>query len=268
MLPGVCMLLVALQVPSTVYALDHMRPDMVLLMALGGPLIMWDNISASQEWLDQQLPPLLDHPLSRIMDNMLSGTTGGSSDCQSAHGLSRSLSAGQALDWGAIGVTYVHALSGACLALGLRFAGTCNAAAEGLLRHHLLQLLNAKRRAPGGPNDQSIAPVIATAAAAAGNSPNGVGVAMSPAAAAIGKLDKQTLENSICTVLLALALVMAGSGHLPTFRLVQVRIPCMHERDSKVLYSVSRMCPFGASASISCSPMLSLPVNCACAPVS
>jgi anaphase-promoting complex subunit 1 len=132
--------------------------------------------------------------------------------------------AGQAVDWGAVGLAHVHGLAGACFAIGLRFAGTCNAGAEALLRHHLLQLLHAKRRAPGGPNEQSVAPAAAAAAAAAAQSSGGVGIAVAPAAAGVGKLDKAVIENCISVVLLALALVMAGSGHLPTFRLIQVGV--------------------------------------------
>jgi len=37
-----------LQVPDTAYALDHMRPDMVLLMVLGKALVMWDNIQPTE----------------------------------------------------------------------------------------------------------------------------------------------------------------------------------------------------------------------------
>jgi hypothetical protein len=92
------------------------------------------------------------------------------------------------------------------------------------LRHHLLQLLHAKRRAPGGPNEQSAAPVAAAAAAAAAQNGAGIGIAVAPAAASVGKLDKAIIENCISVVLLALSLVMAGSGHLPTFRLIQVSI--------------------------------------------
>lgn len=131
-------------------------------------------------------------------------------------------SSGEPIDWGAVGLAHVNALAGACFAIGLRFAGSCNASAEALLRHHLLQLLHAKRRAPGGPNDQSVAPIAAAAAAAAMQSSSHVGIAITPAAASVGKLDKAAIEDCSVVVVLALALVMAGSGHLPTFRLIQV----------------------------------------------
>jgi hypothetical protein len=37
-----------LQVPDSVYALDQVRPSLVLLMVLGKSLIMWEGISATQ----------------------------------------------------------------------------------------------------------------------------------------------------------------------------------------------------------------------------
>ena len=41
------------------------------------------------------------------------------------------------------------------------------------------------------------------------------------AATAWGRLDKVALEGCICSIVLALAAIMAGSGHLPTLRLVR-----------------------------------------------
>jgi hypothetical protein len=101
-------------------------------------------------------------------------------------------------------------------------AGTCSAQAEFLLRGQLLALLSAKRRAPGGSTSNAVA--AATAAAAAGVATGasfGFGY-LPPSAACIGQLDKAALEDAIVVVLLSLSLVMAGSGHLPTFRLIQM----------------------------------------------
>eukprot|EP00775_Hariotina_reticulata_P010096 gene10096-10252_t len=150
------------RVPDTTYALDHIRPELVLLMVLGRALVMWHTITASQEWISSQLPPLLDYPLSKIVDNMQAAAAAGPSTTASAniYGTSkptpRSLHGGASAptDWGAVGLAHVNAVAGACFAIGLR-------------------------------------------------------------------LDKVAIENCIVTVLLSLCLVMAGSGHLPTFRLVQ-----------------------------------------------
>lgn len=62
-----------------------------------------------------------------------------------------------------------------------------------------------------------------------------------------GRLDKAALEACLCTVALALATVMAGSGHLPTLRLLRgaplaltiqskpVRLPVLCQRPQWVL---------------------------------
>lgn len=101
-------------------------------------------------------------------------------------------------------------------------AGTCSAQAEFLLRGQLLALLSAKRRAPGGSTSNAVAAATAAAAAGVATGANfGVGY-LPPSAACIGQLDKAALEDAIVVVLLSLSLVMAGSGHLPTFRLIQM----------------------------------------------
>lgn len=217
-----------MQVPDTAYALDHMRPDMVLLMVLGRSLILWDTIEPTevsagpwcaatqcsyspcnmpehvccgrilsfycvgrcsealrpsglpcqqcqecaqagrsfhhncwsatarpgsrsckqrrclpallllwlpffllfflQDWLHSQLSTLLDHPLQTILDNQASppapqgsGSSGGGSAEQGSRAAGGQQQA--AVDWGAVGLAHVNAISGGCFALGLRFAG-------------------------------------------------------------------------------------------------------------------------------------------------
>ena len=74
------------------------------------------------------LPPALQGPLSKFM----AGETCGSSST----------------DWQALGQAHTAVVAGACLALGVRHAGSASAEAEGVLRHYLLYLLEAKRQAP------------------------------------------------------------------------------------------------------------------------
>jgi anaphase-promoting complex subunit 1 len=80
------------------------------------------------------------------------------------------------------------------MALGLRYAGSASAQAHAVLLHHAQQLLAAKR----------------TSAAAA-----------SMASSQLAGTDRQALESCLDTVVLAMSVVMAGTGHLPTFRLLQ-----------------------------------------------
>jgi anaphase-promoting complex subunit 1 len=55
------------------------------------------------------------------------------------------------------------------------------------------------------------------------NNPESYSIAyLPPNAACVGQLDKAALESAIVVVLLSLSMVLAGSGHLPTFRLIQM----------------------------------------------
>ena len=48
----------------------------------------------------------------------------------------------------ALAQAHVHALTGACLAMGLRFAGTGDARAQVVLQSHAVSFLRAKSTAP------------------------------------------------------------------------------------------------------------------------
>lgn len=81
-----------------------------------------------QDWLHSQLSTLLDHPLQTILDNQASppapqgsGSSGGGSAEQGSRAAGGQQQA--AVDWGAVGLAHVNAISGGCFALGLRFAG-------------------------------------------------------------------------------------------------------------------------------------------------
>jgi hypothetical protein len=81
-----------------------------------------------QDWLHSQLSTLLDHPLQTILDNQASppapqgsGSSGGGSAEQGSGAAGGQQQA--AVDWGAVGLAHVNAISGGCFALGLRFAG-------------------------------------------------------------------------------------------------------------------------------------------------
>ena len=193
-------------------------------------------------------------------------------------------------DTEAIAQAHVNAVAGACLAVGIKYAGSANAAACGLLTHYCGYFQRAKHAAPdsySGPRLRHsglmiwhgmhprtsrsmcsyicccLAPPeharcrralassrtvllrnavhsshIAQHGAAGGRAfvkrlenaalgPHACsrlhsGLAL-PAGgtAAWGRLDKAALEACLCTAALALATVMAGSGHLPTLRLLR-----------------------------------------------
>lgn len=60
----------------------------------------------------------------------------------------RSSARAGSLDWEAATLAHVNGVAGACLALGIRYAGTCNAAAAKLLRSYTLYFLECKKLVP------------------------------------------------------------------------------------------------------------------------
>ena len=52
---------------------------------------------------------------------------------------------------------HINALAGACLALGIKYAGTCHAAARDLLHNYVLYFLSAKQGAPDPVSGQTAA---------------------------------------------------------------------------------------------------------------
>lgn len=60
----------------------------------------------------------------------------------------------QRADLEAIGQAHISAVAGACLSIGIKFAGSGNAAAEQVLRHYVLYFLKAKQQAPDSSTGQ------------------------------------------------------------------------------------------------------------------
>ena len=52
----------------------------------------------------------------------------------------------KSVDFEAVVQCHVAAVAGACMALAMKMAGSCNSAAENLIRHYLLLFIEAKRK--------------------------------------------------------------------------------------------------------------------------
>ncbi|KAJ3176746.1 Anaphase-promoting complex subunit 1 [Geranomyces variabilis] len=92
-----------LGVPSTSYLLNRLRPDILLLRILCANLIMWDQIEPSQEWIEKQLPAYIAEGAAKA-------------DSQELFKQAR---------W--------NILTGACMAIGLKYAGSRDPSASNLL---------------------------------------------------------------------------------------------------------------------------------------
>ncbi|KPI90988.1 Anaphase-promoting complex subunit 1 [Papilio xuthus] len=144
--------------PATPYLLDFVRPDLLMLRVIARGLILWDSIEASEEWVEEQVPATI-RPYCFVKpsdDN---------------------------IDYEAMNQAYCNIISGACFALGLRFAGSGDEDA-------LEAVLSSARRLLGAPGRR-----LAHLAGAA------------------------TIETCLCVCLLAAGMIMSGRGDLRVLRL-------------------------------------------------
>ncbi|ODQ79607.1 hypothetical protein BABINDRAFT_37114 [Babjeviella inositovora NRRL Y-12698] len=146
-----------LAAPETEQLLDYIRPDLLLLRCLGRNLINWSKIGCSREWVDSQIPLCL-------LQQYAVQTIG-------------SLDSDQ--------LAYLHLISGACLAMGLRYASTGSLKARDTLVYYMDALM---------------------------------ALCTLPALTHDAKLAQRGVLSLLDLVALSMALVMAGTGDLETFR--------------------------------------------------
>ncbi|EFJ11009.1 hypothetical protein SELMODRAFT_126964 [Selaginella moellendorffii] len=162
-----------LAIPDTHFALEYVRPDFILLRLIARSLILWDSVQATEEWIQSQVPDIIRQAVVQ------------------AKGSDAGADVTPDLDMEALTQAHVNILAGACLSIGLRYAGTANAEAQTLLQHYALYFMKEKSQAASGtsPNDR--------------------------------RVDRGTLETCLDVAVLSLSVVMAGTGHLETLRLLR-----------------------------------------------
>ncbi|CAI0443752.1 unnamed protein product [Linum tenue] len=165
-----------LSIPKTRYELQYVRPDFIMLRVIARNLIMWSSVQSSKGWILSQIPEIVQAGVRGLVDDM--------NDIDE-------------MDAETFVQAYVNIVAGACISLGLRFAGTRDGNAQELLYECALYFLN------------EIKPVSATKNGTC--FPKGLS----------RYVDRSTLEICLHLVVLALSVVMAGSGHLQTFRLLK-----------------------------------------------
>ncbi|XP_072103052.1 anaphase-promoting complex subunit 1 isoform X1 [Mobula birostris] len=159
-----------LRVPDTQYLLDFVKPEFLLMRTLARGLIMWDEIKPSPAWINSNVPPIVRQNNTSL--NTVDGQTPEDVDLQTMR------------------QAHINIIAGACMAMGLRFAGSSNTAAFNCLYKYVKMFLES---------------------------------VSSPMAALAGH---HNLETCLSVVLLSLALVMAGTGNLKVLQLCRF----MHKR--------------------------------------
>ncbi|XP_021295540.1 anaphase-promoting complex subunit 1 [Herrania umbratica] len=164
-----------LTIPQTHFDLQYVRPDFIMLRVIARNLIMWARIHPSKDWIQSQIPEIVKNGVKGLRDDTM--------DIDE-------------MDAETFVQAYVNIVAGACISLGLRFAGTKDANAQELLYEYAVYFLN------------EIKPVSTTSGT---TFPKGLSQ----------YVDRGTLEICLHLIVLSLSVVMAGSGHLQTFRLLR-----------------------------------------------
>lgn len=102
-----------IDIPDTAHQFDYVRPDIFLLRTVARHLIMWDDICATNAWMEGQLPGLYRSKLKLTMIGVLTSED----------------------------MPFFNVVAGLCLSIGLRFAGTGSFEVRNLLCHYLDQLM-------------------------------------------------------------------------------------------------------------------------------
>lgn len=162
--------------PETQYLLDMVRPDFLLLRTLASGLILWSDISPTKAWIASHIPEVVaTYAFRRSSEDV-------------------------DVDYETMSQAFCNILAGACLCIGLKFAGSANLQAFDILRHYTMYFLNLQKQA---------------VAEQAG---------------------RNTLETCLLVTVLSLSLVMAGTGDLEVMRTCRhLRLRSTHA-SSHVLY--------------------------------
>ncbi|KAK9061061.1 hypothetical protein SSX86_018241 [Deinandra increscens subsp. villosa] len=176
-------------IPQTSFELQYVRPDFIMLQVISRNLILWSRIHPSEDWIQGQIPKVVLVGVKGLKDEM-----DDSDD----------------MDSEAIAKAYVNIVAGACISLGLRFAGTKDGSAHDLLYSYAVAFLN------------EIKPLSV-------KSLHGFPRGLSQ------YVDRGTLETCLHVIALSLSVVMAGSGHLRTFKLLKF-LRCRNSADGHINY--------------------------------
>uniref|UniRef100_A0A803M3V4 Anaphase-promoting complex subunit 1 n=1 Tax=Chenopodium quinoa TaxID=63459 RepID=A0A803M3V4_CHEQI len=110
-----------LSIPCTNFELQYLRPDFIMLRVIARNLIMWSRVKPTKEWVESQIPQIVKEGIGALGDER--------NDMDE-------------VDEEAIVQAYVNIVAGACISLGLKYAGSRNANAQELLYNYTVYFLN------------------------------------------------------------------------------------------------------------------------------
>ncbi|GAX19404.1 anaphase-promoting complex subunit 1 [Fistulifera solaris] len=172
----------ALALPDTHFLLEFVRPDLLTYRIIARSLILWDDVVASIEWIENQVPSVVNKACA-LMRTMAKRATEGKAPLAT-------IKSDMTFDRRATRQIYVHAIAGACFGMGLRFAGTGNKDAQRAIEYFVLELYALRE------------------------SKDPVAVASKP--------ELQILETALGCTAISLAMVMTGTGDIHCLKIFKM----------------------------------------------
>jgi len=193
----------SLVLPDTHFQLDYVRPDLLALRVISRSLIFWNDIEPTPEWIDSMVPRVVKSSIEFMKNAARRAASFGQMDDHDQVYPEIYSGKGDATDFDPQAVRQAKSfiVAGACFSLGLRYAGTANRAAGSAIFERIIWFLELR-------DNKDI-----------------VTLTQRP--------DTCTLTTCLCTAAMSLAMVMAGTGDLDSFRLFRaIRWRC----DEDTLY--------------------------------
>ena len=218
-----------LAVPETLFLLDYVRPDLLLLRVLCRSLVLWDSVQPTVEWVESHVPIMLAACVERLRMAAppLPGLPGDSStDSDDSDSGARPSNVVEVLvpatadaparkvavvvpvsvDWDLVRQAHANIIAGACSALGYRYAGTADAVAVRTIILWLHRFM-AMRACGGGGGSKTVA--------------GGTVRVERKGRHRWQRPDTATLEFCLGACSIALGMVLAGRGSLVALRLLR-----------------------------------------------
>lgn len=147
--------------PDTQYLLESVRPDFLLQRTLSKGLILWDSIRPTEEWIKSHLPSIVAENALKKVDTP-----------------------NPRIDYETMSQAYCNIIAGACMAMGLKYAGSADQDAFDSIHAFVNVFMNL-------PNEQVLAE----------------------------QAGRSTIESCLNVLIISLAMIMAGTGNEEVMRI-------------------------------------------------
>jgi len=176
-----------LKLPDTHFLLDYIRPDLLALRVLAKSLILW-NVEPTAEWIDSQVPSVVKNSVEFMRKAATKAALLGMGMDEEMDG-NGDESKNDVADFDPQAVRQANAfiIAGACFSIGIRYAGSANREAAAAIFQRVLWFLELR-------DNKDITRQVQ-------------------------RPDLTTLTTCLCTAAISLAMVLAGTGDLDSFRL-------------------------------------------------